>query len=73
MGVEKECNKERMDNSAGEEQIHRGREIASLLQIRREIATAGGQDQDFNTDPKGTESTALSHSKKHNYYFGQAL
>lgn len=62
-----------MDNSAGEEEIHRGREIPSVLQIRREIVTAEGQDQDFNTGPKGTESTALSQSQKHNYYFRQPL
>lgn len=73
MEVEKESNRGRMDNSAGEEEIHRGREIPSVLQIRREIATAEGQDRDFNTDPKGTKSTALSHSKKHNYYFRQPL
>lgn len=73
MKVEKECNRGRMDNSAGEEEIHRGREIPSVLQIRREIVTAQGQDQDFNTGPKGTESTALSHSQKHNYYFRQPL
>lgn len=60
-----------MDNSTGEEEIHRGRVIPSVLQIWREIATAEGQDRDFNTDPKGTESIALSHSKKHNYYFRQ--
>lgn len=73
MKVEKESNSERMDNSAREEKIHRGREIPSVLQIQREIATAEGQDRDFNTDPKGTESTTLSHSKKHNYYFRQPL
>lgn len=61
-----------MDNSTREEEIHRGREIPSVLQIQREIASAEGQDRDFNTDPKGTESTALSHSEKHNYYFRQA-
>lgn len=48
--------------------IHRRRQIPSVLQIQREITTAEGQDRDFNTDPKGTESAALSHSKKHNYY-----
>lgn len=37
-----------------------GREIPSVLQIRREIATTEGQDQDFNIEPKETESTALS-------------
>lgn len=73
MKDEKESNRGRMDNSAGEEEIHRGREIPSVLQIRREIATAEGQDQDFNIEPKGTESTALSQSKKHNYYFRQPL
>lgn len=73
MKVEKESNRGRMDNSAGEEEIHRGREILLVLQIQREIATAGGQDQDFNTEPKETESTALSHSKKHNSYFRQPL
>lgn len=62
-----------MDNSTGEEEIHRGTEIPSVLQIRREIATAEGQDRDFNTDPKGRESTTLSHCKKHNYYFRQLL
>lgn len=71
MKVEKESHRGRMDNSAGEEEIHRGREIPSVLQIGKEIATAEGQDQDFNPDPKGTESTVLSHSKKHNYYFRQ--
>lgn len=71
--LRKRSNRGRMDNSAGEEGIHRGREIASVLQIRREIATAEGQDRDFNTDPKGTASAVLSHSKKHNYYFRQAL
>lgn len=70
--VEKERHRGRMDNSAGEEEILRGREIPSVLQIRREIATAEGQDQDFNTGPKGTESTTLSQSKKHNYYFRHA-
>lgn len=64
---------ERLDNSAGEEEIHRGREIASVLQIQREIATTEGQDRDFNTHPKGTQSAALSHSKKHNYYLRQPL
>lgn len=64
---------ERLDNSAGEEEIHRGREIASILQIQREIATTEGQDRDFNTHPKGAQSAALSHSKKHNYYLRQPL
>lgn len=73
MKVKKESNRGRMDNSAGEQEIHRGREISSVLQIQREIATAEGQDRDFNADPNGTESTALSHSKKHNYYFRQPL
>lgn len=71
--VEKESNRGRMDNSTEEEEIHRGTEIPSVLQIQREIATAEGQDRDFNTDPKGRESTALSHCKKHNYYFRQSL
>lgn len=55
----------RMDNLAGEEEIHKGREIASVLQIRGLIATAEGQDQDFNIEPKGMESSTLSQSKKH--------
>lgn len=71
MKVEKD--RGRMDNSTGEEEIHRGREILLVLQIQREIATAEGQDRDFNTEPKETEGTALSHSKKHNYYFRQPL
>lgn len=73
MKVEKESNRGRMENSAGEEKSDRGREILLVLQIQREIATAEGQDRDFNTEPKETESTALSHSKKHNYYFRQPL
>lgn len=71
--LRKESKRGRMDHSAGEEEIHSGREIASVLQIRGEIATAEGQDRDFNTNPKGTESTALSHNKKHHYYFQQPL
>lgn len=73
MKVEKESIRGRMDNSAGEEEIHRGTEIPSVLQILRKIAMAEGQDQDSNTNPKGTESSTLSHSKKHNYYFRQSL
>lgn len=71
--VEKESNRGRIDNSAREEEIHRGRKIPSVLQIRREIATSEGRDQDFNIEPRGTESTALSQSKKHTYYFRQPL
>lgn len=65
--IEKESRRGRMVNSAGEEEIRRGREIPSVLQIGRETATAEGQDRDFNTDSKGTESSALSHRNKHNY------
>lgn len=60
----------RMDNLAGEEEIHKGREIASVLQIRGLIATAEGQDQDFNKEPKGMES--ITEQEAH-YYFRQPL
>lgn len=59
--------------SAGEEEIRRGGEIASALQIQTEIATAKGQDRDFNPEREGTKSSALSQNTKHNYYFGQPL
>lgn len=52
-------------------EIHRGMLIPSVLQIRTKIATAEGQDQDFNIEPRGTERATLLPSEKRNYYFRQ--
>lgn len=50
-----------------------GSQIPSVLQMRRQIASAGGQAHDFIAEVKGEESARLSEHKRRDSEFGRPL